>query len=244
MQQDLHVSGLACEFSEHDHNTDPSADVSISRYREQVSRIHHCLDCILQNHQTLPRVSPFGILTPFGPIGFSYLRSPRTRRVGLESRTKSKFFSSQTKRPERDLYVPETVIVQFDLSVGHQAPKCNLLINTTSYTALYARLRFPDSVDIARTTACRRPIFDYFSCHTKTQKSQQADHNNIISDIRISHQLKSPYGGASLTRFVTYLAPRLYTWLPLSPNKCGSTTVNLISPARPEPDSSISTSED
>jgi hypothetical protein len=36
---------------------------------------------------------PFVILTPFEPL-FLYLRSPRTRHVGLEPRPKSKFFLS------------------------------------------------------------------------------------------------------------------------------------------------------
>lgn len=94
-----------------------------------------------------------------------------------------------------------------------------------------------------RTTAFRRPIFDPFSFSYQNIKSRQEDHKNIVSDIRTSRHLKSPYGGASLTRFVAHLVPRLYTWLPLSPNNCGRATVKCIYPARPEPYSGISKAE-
>jgi len=96
----------------------------------------------------------FGILTPFGPVRFSICAVLEPDTLDW-NHTKLKICSSQTKRPERDLCVPGTVILQFDLSVGHQVSRCNLLINAISCTALYARLRHPVSNNIARTTAFR-----------------------------------------------------------------------------------------
>lgn len=153
---------MVCDSSAHDHSTYSRADVSIPRYREQVPQSHPCINRILQIHQRIPAVSAFRNFDTVQARRFLHLRSPRTRHVGLESRTKSLILFITTKRSERDLSISGNITVHLDLSVRHQAPKCDLVINAIRCTALYARLRFAVSTDIVSITASKRPIFDHF----------------------------------------------------------------------------------
>jgi hypothetical protein len=164
---------VVCDSSAHDHSTCSNADVSIPKYREQVPRNHPCIICILRIHQRIPVVFAFRDFDAFQARRFLHLRSPRTRSVRLESRTKSQILSIANERSERDLSIPGNITVYLDLSVRQQSPKCDLFINAIRYTALYARPRFPVSIDIERITTSKRPIFDHPFCHTKLQRASK-----------------------------------------------------------------------
>ena len=76
-------------------------------------------------------------MTPFKPVGFFICAVLEPEVLDWTPVPKVKFFQSQTKRPERDLFIPGNITVYLDLSVRQQAPKCDLFINAIRYTRLY-----------------------------------------------------------------------------------------------------------
>ncbi len=97
---------VLCDSSEHDHSPYLSADVSIFRYREKISQSHPGRNCILQSYKRIPTVSNFCNFPSVQARRVLYLRSLRTRHVGLGPRTKILSITNENIR-KRPLYPSE-----------------------------------------------------------------------------------------------------------------------------------------